>query len=256
MTVRRNLVAAILLATLCACASTGGGIVTKINPPVGQIPVHIQRAVNSPERSEGARARDAGRKPKELLTLAGLEEGDRVIELASFGQYYTMILADAVGPRGRIFMFDLPYMKARAEGPSRAFVAGHPNTEYAIGKFDEIEFPKDIDLVTITLYYHDLQPNGVDTATLNKKLYNALRKGGRVLVEDHKAEAGSGWRDAKDKHRIETSVIVREMKAAGFDLLIDSNILANPADDRTKQVVEKEYRGTTERAVYVFQRSN
>jgi predicted methyltransferase len=250
MTTRRNVAAAVLLAMLCACASTG--IVTKVNPPVGQIPVHIQRAVNSSERPDAARARDAGRKPKELLTLAGLKEGDRVIELASFGQYYTMILSDAVGPRGKVYMYDLPYMKARAEGPSRAFVAGHPNTEYTVGKFDEIEFPKEIDLVTINLYYHDLQPNGVDTAALNRKLYNALRKGGRVLVEDHKAEVGSGWRDAKTRHRMETSVIVTEMKAAGFDLLIDSNVLVNPADDRTKTVFEKGYRGTTDRAVYVF----
>lgn len=253
MALTRNLAVATLLALVCACASTGEGVVTRLNPPVGQVPVHIQRAVNSSERSDAARARDASRKPKELLTLAGLKEGDRVIELASFGQYYSMILADAVGPRGRVYMYDLPYMKGRAEGPSRAFVAGHPNTEYAIGKFDEIEFPEDVDLVTITLYYHDLQPNGVNTAVLNRKLYNALRKGGRVLVEDHRAQAGSGWRDAATLHRMDTSVIVNEMKAAGFDLLIDSNLLANPADDHTKRVFED--RGTSDRAVYIFQRS-
>lgn len=253
MSVLRNLTATLMLAALCACASSGGGVVARINPPVGQVPVHIQRAVNSPERPEASRARDAGRKPKELLTLAGLEEGDRVIELAAFGQYYSMILADAVGPRGRVFMYDLPSMRARAEGPSRAFVAGHPNTEHAIGRFDEIDFPRDIDLVAITLAYHDLRPNGVDTAVLNRKLYNALRKGGRVLVEEHKAQAGSGWRDAATLHRMETSVIVAEMRAAGFDLLIDSNILANPADDRTRRVFDD--RGATDRAVYVFQRS-
>lgn len=253
MSVQKKLIPVLFAAALAACATAG--VVTKMNPPVGPIPVHIQRAVNSPERPEAARARDAGRKPQELLTLAGLKEGDRVIELASFGQYYTMILADAVGPKGRVYMYDLPYMKARTEGPSAAFVAGHPNTEYTNGKFDEIEFPSDIDLVTINLYYHDLQPNGVDTAVLNRKLYDALRKGGRVLIEDHTGEAGSGWRDAKTKHRMETKVIVDEMKAAGFDLLIDSNVLANPADDRTRQVFEKGYRGTTDRAVYVFVKS-
>ncbi len=253
MSIRINLAAGLALAVLCACAT--GGVVTQMNPQVGQVPVHIQRAVNSTERPEAARARDPGRKPKELLTLAGLKEGDRVIEIASFGQYYTMILADAVGPKGRIYMYDLPYMKARTEGPSAAFVAAHPNTEYRNGKFDEIDFPTDIDLVTINLYYHDLQPNGVDTAVFNKKMYAALRKGGRVLIEDHTGEPGSGWRDAKTKHRMETKVIIEEMKAAGFDLLIDSNVLANPADDRTKQVFEKGYRGTSDRAVYVFVKS-
>ena len=252
MSMRKNLIPALLLTALCACATP---IVTKVNPPVGQVPVHIQRAVNSAERLQPARARDAGRKPAELLTLAGLKEGSRVIELASFGQYYTTILSDAVGPKGHIYMYDLPYMQVRSEGPSRAFVAAHPNTEYAIGKFDEVDFPKDVDLVTINLYYHDLQPNGVDTAALNRKLYAALKKGGRVLIEDHEGEAGSGWRDAKTKHRMESKVIVDEMKAAGFNLLIDSNVLENPTDDRTRQVFEKDYRGTTDRAVYVFVKS-
>ena len=252
MMVRPSVIAAVALAVLAACAAND--VVTKINPPVGQVPVHIQRAVNSAERPEAARGRDAGRKPKELLTLAGLKEGDRVVEIASFGQYYSMILADAVGPKGKVYMYDLPYMKARSEGPTRAFVAAHPNTEYTIGKFDELDYPKNVDLVTINLYYHDLQPNGVDTAAFNRKIFQALKPGGRVLIEYHDAEAGSGWRDAKTKHRMEAKLIVEEMKAAGFDLLIDSNILANPNDDLTKMVFEKGYRGTTDRAVYVFQK--
>ena len=38
--------------------------------------------------------------------------------------------------------------------------------------------------------------NDVDTAAFNRKIFNALKPGGIYLVIDHKAEDGSGWRDA------------------------------------------------------------
>ena len=38
------------------------------------------------------------RRPAEVLALAGVEEGDNIIEFASFGLYYTKLLAEAVGP--------------------------------------------------------------------------------------------------------------------------------------------------------------
>lgn len=252
MIIRRSLLAGLALVALCACQTTE--LATAVNPPVGPAPVYIQRAVNSAERPAAQKARDFGRKPKEVLTFWGLKEGDRIIELASFGQYYTIMLADAVGPKGHIYMYDLPYMKARTEGPSKAFVAGHPNTEYAIGAFDQTTFPKDVDGVMIMMYYHDLKPNKIDTAVLNKKLYDALKPGGRVVIEDHRAEPGSGWRDAGTIHRMDTAVIVQEMEAAGFKLVIDSNILANPADDHKKMVFDPGERGTTDRSLFVFQK--
>ena len=41
-------------------------------------PAHIKRAVESDARGDDQKARDAGRKPAEVLTLADLNEGDHV----------------------------------------------------------------------------------------------------------------------------------------------------------------------------------
>src|SRR5690606_20836665 len=82
-------------------------------------PAHIRRAVESNDRPAADRARDANRKPAEVLTLAGIEEGDHVIEFAGFGQYYTRMLVEAIGPEGRVDMFDLPYTEQRAGEASR-----------------------------------------------------------------------------------------------------------------------------------------
>jgi predicted methyltransferase len=104
------------------------------------------------------------------------------------------------------------------------------------------------------LYYHDLQPQGVDTAAFNRKIFNALKPGGIYLVIDHKAEDGSGWRDAGTIHRMGVETIKQEVLAAGFELALESDLLANPADDRTKMVFAPGTRGTTDQAFFIFRK--
>ena len=234
----------------CQSLSDGGGVA--VNPAPPKVPAFIQEAVDNPARSAAQRIRDPNRKPGETLALAGLKPGDKVIELASFGQYYTDILAPAVGPSGHVYMYDMPYLEARTGAASRAFVDKHPNSEFKVVKFDEADFPGNVDLEAIVLYYHDLRPNKVDTAKLDAKLFAALKPGGRLLIVDHKADAGSGWRDAGTIHRIGVETIVQELTAAGFRLRVDSNLLANPGDDHHKMIFSPDERGHTDQAVFVF----
>jgi predicted methyltransferase len=217
-------------------------------------PAHIRRAVESAERPEEQRARDVNRRPAEILAMSGVEPGDRIIEIAGFGQYYTMMLADIVGPSGRVDIYDLPYTEQFAGEASRAFVAAHPNTAYHQDDYNEVEFPQNVDAVFNVLYYHDLQPNGIDTAAMNAKLLAALKPGGVYVIIDHKAEDGSGWRDAATIHRMGVATIREEVTAAGFELATDSDILAHPEDDRTQMVFAPGTRGGTDRAVFVFRK--
>jgi predicted methyltransferase len=240
-------------AFLAVQASAGLAAIDNAASPPKVSPV-IQKAIDNPARAEKQRVRDANRKPGETLALAGLKPGQKVIELASFGQYYTDIMAPVVGPKGHIWMYDLPYTDKTFGDPSRAFVAAHPNTEFAEAKFDEIDYPKGVDLVTIVLYYHDLKPNKVDTAVLDKKLFDALKPGGKLLIVDHKADAGSAWRDAGTIHRMGVETIVQEVMAAGFKLKSNSDILANPSDDHHKMVFAPGERGHTDQAVFVFEK--
>jgi predicted methyltransferase len=193
-----------------------------------------------------------------VLALAGLEEGDQIAEIASFGQYYTRILSAAVGPNGRVDQYDMPYMEGIANGArtaqGRAFPETHPNTTYTLVHFSEIQFQPNLDAVYNMLYYHDLQPQMVDTAAMNTKILAALKPGGVYVIEDHLAEDGSGWRDAGTIHRMAKETIVEELTAAGFELLVDSDILANPQDDRSKMVFTPGTRGATDRALLIFKK--
>ena len=219
-------------------------------------PAYIRRAVEAPERTAEQRARDFNRKPAEIMTLSGIKEGDKIVEIASFGQYFTTMLSAAVGPSGHVDMFDLPYTEERAGAASRAFVEKHANATYHLDNYNDAKLPQNLDSVWMVLYYHDLKPAGIDTAAFDRKILAALKPGGIFLVIDHKAEDGSGWRDAGTIHRMGVETIKQEVLAAGFELKEESNLLANPADDRTKMVFAPGTRGTTDQAFFIFRKPN
>jgi predicted methyltransferase len=244
------------MAALAAMIAAGAAVAQDYRVPA-DAPAYIRAAVQSDARPDADRARDAARKPAEVLMLSGIEPGDRVIEIAGFGNYYTRMLSVIVGDQGTVAMYDLPYTGAPRRGTptnSPAFVAEYPNTEYHLGAYDNIVFPDDVDVAFNVLYYHDLGLQDVDRAVMNRKIFNALRPGSVYLIIDHKAEDGSGWRDTESLHRMGAEVIVEELTAAGFELAVDSDLLANPDDPRTAMVFAPDARGATDRALFVFRK--
>lgn len=221
-------------------------------------PANIKRAVESPARPAEQRARDADRKPAETLMLAGVAEGQRVVELASFGQYWTNMLVEAVGPSGQVYMVDMPWTDRFGGEAGRAFDTAHANATYTQAHYNQMQLPTNVDAVLIVQFYHDLKrPNAaesVDTADMNKKILAALKPGGIFLVVDHVADAGSGWRDASTLHRIDPATIKSEVAAAGFELVQDSPLLKNPADDHKQNMRAEGLRGHTDQAVLVFRK--
>ena len=86
-----NIVSKHVLATLLSCAALGavGGVALAADAPQSaaasapayqtpkSVPKYIRDAVESPSRSAEQKARDANRKPAEVLTLSGVKPGDR-----------------------------------------------------------------------------------------------------------------------------------------------------------------------------------
>jgi predicted methyltransferase len=218
------------------------------------VPKYVRDAVQSKERVEAMTSRDADRKPAEVLALSGVKPGDRVVEFASFGQYFTTLLSSIVGEKGAVYMFDLPYTEQRSGTPSREFVAKHPNSHYTVVDYNAIELPQNVDIVFNVLYYHDLSINKIDTAKLNKKVFDSLKPGGIFFVVDHNARPGSGREDTDKLHRIDPAVVKQEILAAGFELVEESKLLANPADDHSWMVFAGGKRGTTDQSIFKFRK--
>jgi len=68
----------------------------------------LKAALDQPSRPEADRARDAGRKPAEVITFLGFEEGMRVMDVIAAGGYYTEVLSIAVGEDGTVYAQNPP----------------------------------------------------------------------------------------------------------------------------------------------------
>jgi predicted methyltransferase len=241
-----SLTAALLLSPLVSAQSYS---VPANTPP------HIARGIAASDRTPEMTERDVARKPAETLMLAGLREGAHVAEITALGLYYSTILSAALGPQGQLDMYDMPYMEEfGAIQSGEAFAASHPNSKYYNVHYNDIQLAPNLDAVYNILYYHDLKPLEVDTQAFNANVFAALRPGGVYFIVDHKAEDGSGWRDASTIHRIGKEVIVQEVTAAGFELVEDSDLLSHPEDDRTTMVFAPGTRGSTDQVVLVFRK--
>jgi predicted methyltransferase len=73
-------------------------------------------------------------------------------------------------------------------------------------------------------------------------------------VLDHSAENGSGIRDTDTLHRIDEAVVKKEVEAAGFKFVGESNVLRNKNDARTLKVFDKEIRGHTDQFILKFRK--
>jgi predicted methyltransferase len=257
----RQFAALAVLAASAAFAPAFAGEAPPAAPPKpyvvpAGVPDYIRKAVQSPDRTKAMSDRDADRKPAELLALSGVKPGDKVVEFAAFGQYFTTMLSSIVGDKGMVYMFDLPYTEARSGVASRDFVSKHPNSKYEVVDYNTMTLPENVDVVFNVLYYHDLpiQNPAIDTTQLNAKIFKSLKPGGIFFIVDHNAKPGSGTTFTKDLHRIDPEVIKKEVKAAGFELVEDSKLLANPADDHSWMVFAPGKRGTTDQAVLKFRK--
>jgi len=105
--------------------------------------------------------------------------------------------------------------------------------------------------------YHDYPDpfmGPTDVAVLNKAVFKVLKPGGLWVIVDHAAQAGSGMRDTNTTHRIDEAAVKAQVLAAGFELVGESDVLRNPADDHTLKVFDKAIRGKTDQFTLKFRK--
>ena len=213
------------------------------------------------DRSDADRSLDAGRKPAELLAFLGVRPGMRVADLAAGRGYTTELLARLVGDTGTVY------------GQNTKFILGFAEQEWSerltkpvmkrVVRIDsELDEPlpvnvKDLDLVTLVLFYHDTVWMKTDRPRMNKNIFGALKSGGIFGVVDHSAKVGDGLNVTQSLHRIEESVLKAEIEQAGFVLDGDADFLRVPDDARDWSASPRtagERRGHSDRFVLRFKK--
>jgi len=187
------------------------------------------------ERPPADIARDAVRKPQEVMAFAGVKPGMKVAELAPGGGYYTRLLSAAVGPQGKVYVVVSPRQAARPGGLDlvNGLAAVLPNIVVVTSDYTALKLPEPVDMVWTTENYHDFH-NGptANIAAMNTSVFNALKPGGIFYVEDHSAADGAGLDATSKVHRMDEAIAKTELAAAGFTLDAESNLLRNPADNK------------------------
>ena len=223
----------------------------------------IAAAVADASRPAVDTARDANRRPLDVLAFVGVKPGDRVADYAAGSGYFTRLFSDVVGPSGHVFasvpsgLYRYPNIQ-KGTAIIEGFIADHPNTSLFFGAPLRLaRYPEKLDVFWIAQNYHDLKDpfmGPVDMGAFNRAVFAALRPGGIYVVLDHVAAAGSPADVTDTLHRIEPSVVRREVEAAGFRFVGESKVLANPADPHTAGPFNPSIQGKTDQFIYKFRK--
>jgi predicted methyltransferase len=216
----------------------------------------------SGERPDEDKARDAGRRPGEVVTFLGIEPGMTVIDVIASGGYYSEVLSEAVGPDGKVYAQNIDYVLKLRDGASEKAISARleggrlPNVERLDREFDDLGLePESVDAIVTALNFHDvLDGRGPEAAqSLLTALKSVLKPGGVLGLIDH---AGIPGQDEANKklHRIDEARVVAAVEAAGFNVEATSSLLRNPADDQKQSVFAKGLRGHTDRFVLLLRK--
>jgi predicted methyltransferase len=233
-----RIAAVLALLILSACAtdpqSPGDAAAAAPRPDYAAI-------VQAQDRMEADRTTDQRRQPEKLLAFYDVRPGMHVLDIGASAGYNAELLSRAVGDDGIVYAQNSPDMlenvvKGRLAERMKRGTMG--NVVPLARPFDD-PVPADLrnlDLVTFNFVYHDTVHLGVDRAKMNRAIFSALKSGGVYIVADHSAKAGAGTGVTKSLHRIEESVVRREVEAAGFRYAGSADFLRNPDDPRDAMV--------------------
>jgi ubiquinone/menaquinone biosynthesis C-methylase UbiE len=159
--------------------------------------------------------RDAWQMPTKVVGYAEVGAGQVVADLGAGTGYFLSHLSKAVGDEGRVLALDVEpnlvaHMKKRVESEGLA------NVEVREVKPDDPGLePKSVDVVLIVDTWHHID----DRVTYSRKLRDALRSGGRVVVVDFTMASPMG---PPKQHRIPPERVASELTEAGFAASIPS----------------------------------
>ena len=222
----------------------------------------IDAAIANPERTAADRERDARDKPAEVLAFAGVKPGMIVADLFSAGGYTTELLAGVVGTNGKVYAVNnVPYAQYSKKDREARFTEGRlKNVEPRLVEASYINLPaRSVDLVVIVMSYHDAfwidEKEGwpeINTAGFIDSIKRILKPGGKLLIVDHNAPAGTGAEMAGKAHRLNEEFAKKSLTSRGFVLEKTYDGLRNKDDQLDKLVFDPAVRGKTDRYVHLY----
>lgn len=208
----------------------------------------IHTAMMSPDRPAADKEKDAARKPAEVVEALGVKDGMTALDVFAFGGYYTRILSAAVGPTGKVYSQNPPFLVNR-EGfmdQEKTLLDSLGNAMPLHGDITGIDGQVDVALTNQNL--HDIYNNGGEAGALPllQSIYKALKPGGVLGVIDHQGTTDNADLN-KQNHRMDGAVAKDLLVKAGFTIASEPTILHNPADDHMHRTMDESLHGASDR---------
>jgi len=224
----------------------------------------VKAAIANEARLADDRAQDEWRKPLTVLTFLQVKPGMRVLDVFAGGGYYTELLSYVVGDGAVLAYNNQAYARYAAKDFEAHFAGGRlPNVKRIEAEAGDLKLvPGELDAAMFIRSYHDVywHPKDgswapVDGARLLREVFNGLKPGGVVVVQDHVANPGGEPQEVVGKlHRIDPELLKRDFRAAGFVLDAESAAFRNAADDHSLPVFDSRIRYHTDDVLLRFRK--
>ncbi|MFT5500561.1 MAG: putative methyltransferase [Woeseiaceae bacterium] len=221
----------------------------------------IRAAMEGDIRSEADLARDRNRKPVETLAFFQLRDDMRVLELLPGGGWYTKILAPVVRENGEMYVamgtnnVRDNLLTQRGFGDVNVIDIGVETVRD--GPFRSSSIPQfsfgvsDLDLVVTFRNMHNFTEQGRNS--VNDAVFAALGSGGLYGVIDHSRRHMQEM-NSENRRRTDVVQIIKEVQAAGFDLVDWSDLHYRPDDELVYEVGRATVTGNTDRFTLLFKK--
>ncbi len=156
--------------------------------------------------------RDAWQEPELIMDALGIFDGAVVADVGAGGGWFTVRLAQRVGPNGLVYAEDIqPQMIESINRRVRR--AGLTNVQAIIGTPSNPMLPGPIDALLMVEVYSQIE----DPVTLLRNVMPRLKPGGRVGIVEYRLDGGGPGPPLDE--RVEPETVIRDAQAAGFRLL-------------------------------------
>jgi predicted methyltransferase len=202
----------------------------------------LSAMVKSAHRNPANVARDAARRPYEVLHFFGLKDTMTVVEILPGGPgYWTEILGPYLRDRGVYYAAlrerDAPERYLRMDAEFRQRLEQSPQlynrvrfTEFGADRHD-IAPPGTADMVVTFRNLHNWMESGDADGAL-AAFYKALKPGGILGIEDHRGRTDRPQDPKAKSGYVRQDYAIRLVEKAGFKFAGSSEVNANPKDTK------------------------
>jgi len=204
-------------------------------------------------RPDADKARDEARKPKETVELLGIQEGWTVVDVSAGGGWFTRVLSAAVGPKGKVLaQFGERPLQTNNGQAQKDMAASLGNVEPQFVAMSGVAAGTADAAVTAMNLHDAFNFRGEEAGVaFIKDIFNVLKPGGVAAIIDHEGNTGV---DNKELHRIAAETVKSLIEKAGFEIVTDSQLLNNAADDHSKSSSDETLGRSTDQVFFVVRK--